>query len=338
MKMVRWLGFATLTISASSSAQVILNASSWAPPQHVLTAGMLVPLCAEIEKATSARVKCNILPKAVVAPQQTFDAIRDGLADLSYVTHGYTPGRFPLAEIVEFPFMGDTAQVTSVAFQRIYQRMLAKADEHKGVTVLSVFTHGPGEIYNTRRPIAALKDLDGMKIRVGSPTVVDIVQALGAVPMLKPANESYELLSSGVADGMVLPKESPVGFKLVPLIKYATIVPGGLYTQGFAWVVNTAKWNSIPEADRKLLQPVIGEALAARSGKAWDEADTRGVAALQEAKIPTITANAAFVAQIKSKTDQLEKEWTEKKAKPKGIDGAAALKALRAEIAVLSKK
>lgn len=338
MKFARWMGFAAVAVSMPAFAQVTLNASSWAPPTHALTANMLVPLCNDIEKVTSGRVKCNVLPKAVVAPLQTYDAIRDGLADISFATHGYTPGRFPLAEVAELPFLGDTAEVTSVAYQRIYEKMLAKADEHKGVIVLSVFTHGPGVIYNTKRPVNTLKDLEGLKIRVGSPSVNDLVKLLGGVPMLKPASESYELMSSGVADGVLMPKESAFSFKLTPVIKYVTIVPGGFYTQSFAWVVNPAKWNSIPETDRKLILSIAGEGLSRRTGQAWDAADAKGFAAVQEAKVPVVNASPSLMAEIRAKTDPIEKEWIEKKAKPKGIDGAAVIKAFRAEIASLSRK
>jgi TRAP-type C4-dicarboxylate transport system substrate-binding protein len=252
--------------------------------------------------------------------------------------HGYTPGRFALGDAPEFPFMGDTATVTAVAYQRIYQRMLAGADEHRGVVVLSVFTHGPGQIYNTKRPINALKDLEGLKIRVGGGVVNDVAKVLGAVPMLKPAPESYELLSSGVADGVFFPKESPASFKLVPLIKHATYVPGGLYNVSFVWMANPAKWNSIPAADRKLIEPLLGEALARRSGKMWDDADAKGEAAVRAGNIPIVTASPRLIAEIKQKTSGLEKAWIEGKAKSKGVDGAAVLKALRAEIAALQKK
>jgi TRAP-type C4-dicarboxylate transport system substrate-binding protein len=216
--------------------------------------------------------------------------------------------------------------------------MLAGADEHKGVVVLSVFTHGPGQIYNMKHAINSLKDFDGLKIRVGGGVVTDVARALGTVPILKPAPESYELLSSGVIDGVFFPKESPLSFKFIPLIKYVTLVPGGLYNTSFAWMANPAKWNSIPEADRKLIAPLLGEALARRSGHAWDAADAKGLAAMQEAKLAVASASPALVAEIRSKTSELEREWVEKKARPKGVDGAAVLSALRAEIASLQKK
>ena len=341
MKVIRTLGVAAFALSVHSApaiAEVTLNASTWVPPTHPITVGGLVPLCNDIAKVTSGRVKCNVLPKAPVAAPQTFDGVRDGLMDLSYTVHGYTPGRFALGDAPEFPFMGDTATVTAVAYQRIYERMLAKADEHKGVVVLSVFTHGPGQIYNTKRAINGLKDLEGLKIRVGGGVVNEVAKVLGAVPMLKPAPESYELLSSGVADGVFFPKESAASFKLVPLLKHVTYVPGGLYNVSFVWFANPTKWNSIPAADKKLIEPLLGEALARRSGKMWDDADEKGEAAVRAANIPIVNASPKFIAEIKQKTAGLEKAWIEGKAKSKGVDGAAVLKALREEIARLSKK
>src|SRR5499426_2407354 len=321
---------AAALLATPALAQVTLNASSWVSPAHPLTANMLVPLCDDIAKVTSGRVKCNVLPKAPVAPPQTFDAVANGLIDLSFTSHGYTPGRFALTEAPEFPFMGDTAEVTAVAYQRIYERMLAKADEHKGVVVLGVFTHGPGQIYNVKRAINTLKDFDGLKIRVGGGVVTDVAKAVGTVPILKPAPESYELLSSGVADSVFFPKESPLSFKFIPLIKYVTIVPGGLYNTSFVWMANPAKWSSIPESDRRLIEPLLGEALARRSGRAWDAADAVGEAAVREAKIPIVAAGPGLVAEIKAKTAPLEREWIVKKAAPKGVDGKAVLRALRA--------
>src|SRR5260370_26097341 len=133
VRSVRGFGLAALVASAPAAAQVILNASSWVPPGHPLTATMLAPFCADIEKATVARVKCNILPKAPVGAVQTFDGVRDGLMDLSFVTHGYTPGRFALTDAPEFPFMGDTAEVPAVAYHRTYDPTLAGANEHTAV-------------------------------------------------------------------------------------------------------------------------------------------------------------------------------------------------------------
>ena len=323
---------APAALASAASAQITLNVNTWVPPTHLLVADTLMPFCADVTAATQGRVKCNLLPKAVAAPPQTLDAVRDGLADLSFIVHGYTPGRFALTDAVEFPFMGDTSETLSVAYQRVYEKMLAKYDEHKGVQVLTVFTHGPGQIYNTKRAINSLKDLEGLEIRVGGGLVNEVAKVLGTVPMLKPAPESYELLSQGVADGLFFPKESPLSFKLVPLIKHVTYVPGGLYNVSFAHVLNEAKWKQMSDADRAAIEKLSGEALARRTGKAWDATDARGEKAVREANIPVVSASPQFIAEIKEKTKGLEQAWIDK-VKPKGVDGAAVIAALRAEIA-----
>jgi len=326
----------SVLLATAVNAQVTLNVNTWVPPAHLLVADITMPFCKDVEAATQGRVKCNLLPKAVAAPPQTLDAVKDGLADLSFIVHGYTPGRFTLTDAVEFPFMGDTSAVISVAFHRVWEKLLAKHEEHKGVRVLAVFTHGPGQIYNTKRPVNSVKDLEGLKIRVGGGVVNDVANALGTVPMLKPAPESYELLSQGVADGVFFPKESPFAFKLLPLIKHVTYVPGGLFNVSFAMLANEAKWKQISEADQAAINKLSGEALARRAGKAWDATDIRSEQAVRDANIPTVIADAKFVAEIRARTEGLEKSWIEK-VKAKGVDGAAVLLALRAEIAAAKK-
>ena len=74
----------------------------------------------------------------------------------------------------------------------------------------------------------SLKDLEGLKIRVGGGLVNDIARAVGTVPMLKPAPEAYEPLSQGVADGLFFPKES-VFVQARAAHQAHDAVPGGLY-------------------------------------------------------------------------------------------------------------
>ncbi len=323
----------TAMVSAAS-ADVTLTASSWVPPAHLLSRAQ-ADWCAEVAKQTSNRVKCNILPKPVAPPPGTYDAVRDGLADLSYSVEGYTPGRYTLAKIAEFPFLGDSAIATSVAYERIYRKYLAKFDEHRGLKVITVFTHGPGIIFNNKRPIRSLADLDGIKFRVGGGVVNDIGKAVGANMTLKPAPQSYELLSSGVVDGVWFPAESVDGFKLEKLLKYSTSLPGGLYNTSFAMVMNPATWAKIPKADQAIIEKLSGEWAARFIGKYWEDADRKSKALMQAAGYEATVADAKFVADFKAKTAPIEAEWI-KEAEAKGLKNAAAvLKEFRAEVAKL---
>ena len=178
-------------------------------------------------------------------------------------------------QIAEFPFLGDSAEATSVAFQRVYAKTPAMQDEHKGVKVLSVFTHGPGMVFNTKRPITNLADLQGLKFRIGGGMVNEISKSLGMNVTLKPAPESYELLSTGVMDGTLFPAESVESFKLDKVVKYATTFPGGLYNTAFVFMMNQAKYDSLPPDVKKAVDEMSGEFAARMMGKSWDKADRR---------------------------------------------------------------
>jgi TRAP-type C4-dicarboxylate transport system substrate-binding protein len=323
---------AGLFTAASASAQVVLTASSWLPPSHTLSQSQ-AKWCEEVAAATSKRVRCNILPKAVVAPPGTFDAVRDGVADLSYSVHGYTPGRYVLTQMAELPFLGDSAEANSIAYQRIFERHLAKAGEHKGMKVIAVFTHGPGIIFNTKRPVASLDDMQGLKFRVGGGMVNEIGKALGANVTLKPAPESYELLTSGVMDGVFFPAESIEAFKIDKVIKHKTTFPGGLYNTSFAFVMNEGTWNRIAKADQEAISKLSGEHAARLFGRGWDSVDRRSNAFMQTAGVVSTQANKAFIDAVRSRTAALEQKWLAD-AKAKGLaNPEQVLKDFRAEIA-----
>lgn len=324
-----------LAFAPNAMAEVTLNVTSWAAPGHPMP-NTLGPLCDDIKSVTEGRVVCNILPRPVANASQTFDAVRDGVADLGYIVHGYSPGRFDLTQVAEFPLMGDTAEIASLAYNRIYTEHLAKANEHEGVVLLAVNTHGPGQIYNIRKPIDMPSDLAGLKMRVGGGTITKVATAVGAVPILKPATEVYELLSGGVIDGVFFAKDGIRPYNLDELIKYVTFVPGGFYNISFGWIANPAKWNSIPESDRKLIEPLLGDALAQRTGRNFDIADKPGEEALKAAGIPIQTASPEFITELRSKLAELESGWIAL-ANEKGVEGEAAFKALRAEIDSISK-
>ncbi len=324
--------FVLSAVSAPAAAQVTLTTSSWLPPTHLLSKAQ-ADWCAQVAKATQDRVKCNILPKPVTPPPGTFDAVRDGLADLSYSVHGYTPGRFVMGKMAEMPFLGDSAVATSVAYQRVFEKHLAQLDEHKGLKVITVFTHGPGAIFNNKKAVKSVADLDGIKFRVGGGVVNDVGKSLGANMTLKPAPQSYELLSSGVVDGVWFPDESIVSFKLDKLIKYRTTMPGGLYNTSFAFVMNPAAWAKISKADQAAIDKLSGEVAARLFGRYWDEADDASVKAQQAAGVQFTQADAAFLADFKAKTGGIEAAWVAE-AQSKGLkDAAGALREFRAEIA-----
>ena len=324
---------AALLAGATASAQTVLTASSWIFPTHTLST-VQKDWCDLLEKNTTGKIKCNILPKAVSAPPGTFDAVRDGLADISFTVDGYTPGRFVFTQLAEFPFLGDSSEATSVAYQRIYNKHFAPLDEHKGVKVLAVFTHGPGGIYNTKKPLNSAADVASLKFRIGGGNINDLSKAMGWNTTLKPAPESFELLSTGVMDGVFFPAESLKSFKL-NMVKHGTFFPGGLYNTSFVFMMNLDKYNKLSADEKKAVDSISGEMAARMYGKGWDRVDSEGMAFQKELGVQHLNASAAFIGEVRAKQAALEDRWIAA-AEAKGLKNAKAVLAdFRAEIAKL---
>src|SRR2546430_8126317 len=190
------LAGSVLAAAQPALAQTTLTMSSWVSPTHHITAVVLQGWATEAEKATNGRVKFQMLPKHPSAPPGTFDAVRDGLVDLSYVTASYTPARHILPMIAELPGAGETSLVNSVAYSRVYWRHFHKVGEYNGVKLLGVFTHGPGQLF-TKRPVNSINDIQGLKIRTGGGVADAEAQGPGASAFVKPAPAPYQLLESG---------------------------------------------------------------------------------------------------------------------------------------------
>lgn len=314
---------------APVQAQTTLTYSSWVPPTHHLTIWQ-ANWTKEVEKATGGRVKFNSLPKAPAAPPGTFDAVRDGLVDLSYVTASYTPSRHILPLMAELPGAGDTAEVNSIAYSRIHWKHFHKVGEYKGVKLLAVFTHGPGQMF-TKKPVSSIADIQGLKIRTGGGVAEAVANALGASAFVKPAPESYELLKSGVADGVFFPLESIVSFKLDTVLEQATLFPGGMYSSAFGFFMNEDKWNKLPKQDKAAIEKLSYEHVARTNGQSWDTADQKGLDGLKKAGVKIVRADPKLLAEVQKRSAPIIEDWV-KKASAKGVNAKAALAEFRAEL------
>ena len=134
-------------LATSAAAQTKLTTSSWVPPTHHLTKTLVV-WSQMVEKATNGRVKIQMLPKHPSAAPGTFDAVKDGLVDISYVTASYTPARHVLPLLAFCPVLAGVVIVERLraanlgdALRRLF---LAVAVVAGALQLLSLY-------YNARR-------------------------------------------------------------------------------------------------------------------------------------------------------------------------------------------
>lgn len=313
-----------------------LTMSSWLPPTHAVVADFLLPWAEEVEKETEGRVTLRLLTKPVTNPQGHFDAVRNGLADVTFISHAYYPGRFDLARYAVFPFSGDTAEARSVAAWNIYEKHILDKDEHRGVKLLSIYTHGPGMLFTSSKPVHNVEDFNGLKIRVGGGMAADVAQAMGASVIAKPAPESYELLSAGVVDGVFFPAESVQAFKLDGVINYVTQVPGGLYSDSHGVIMNQRAYDSLTDEDRAIIDRLSGAHMARLAGQAWDKHDAASNEVMAES-IEITLADDALIDEITARTQPIVDDWFAAMEK-NDLDGPAVLAEFQEEVRALDQQ
>lgn len=336
MTMIRFAPLrAALAVAGTLAAgpalsQTTLTVANWLPPSHPLVSDVIVPMTEQIAEATDGEVVANILPAPLGPPPAHFDFAVNGVADITFGVQGYSAGRFKTTNLAELPFLGDSAEVVSVAYWRTWEAMLKDAGEYDDVKVLAVFTHGPGEIFVKEGDLSGPDALDGKKMRVGGGIVQKVATTLGAVPVEGPSSKAYELLSQGVADGILFPYESVSFFGLIPQLSEGLSVPGGLYNTSFFIVMNKGKWDSLTPEQQAAIDSVTGEPLSRMAGQMWDKVDAAGLEAM-DGKINVAAASdeqvAAWKEALAPVIDASLAEIDEA-----GVDSAAALEMFMSEI------
>ncbi|MCZ7561174.1 MAG: TRAP transporter substrate-binding protein [Burkholderiaceae bacterium] len=316
--------------SLPASAQTVLRVSNWLPPTHLITTEILQPWARNVEKETEGRVKVQIIP-ALGKPEAHFDLVRKGVADVAMSVDAYTADRFKLPDAAKLPFLSDDATSTTVAYWRIHQKHFAKHGEFDGVKLLTLWTHGPGYLHTSTKPVRALGDASGLKIRASGGMGQKIAVALGVSPVFAPASQAYEMLSNGVVDGVLFNNQSIPAFKIDKILKYALVVPGGLYRDTHYVIMNQKKYDSLSAEDRAAIDRVSGETFAWLAGRAWDAGEQSASKVMRDSGYEFISPSPEFAKQLADRLNPLEQEWIER-VRPMGIDGKAVLVELRAEI------
>jgi TRAP-type C4-dicarboxylate transport system substrate-binding protein len=152
--------------------------------------------------------------------------------------------------------------------------------EHKGVHVLLLLTHQPGNVHTTRKPIRTAEDMKGLRIRFSSPTIRDFVAALGGTAVGVQPTEQLEQLQKGTLDGTFIDYGGAgIGFKMGGTIKYTTEMYS--YVSSFGVAMNPEFYSKLPADLRKLVDgSVMG--VEKEVGEGWDALDVLGKKLLVE--------------------------------------------------------
>ena len=259
---------------ASAQAQFTFRLHHFLPPVSNGHAKMLAPWAKKVEAASGGRIAIQIFPSMQLGgtPPQLYDQARDGVVDMVWTLPGSTPGRFPLSEMFELPFIGGRLGITNAqASQEFATKYMA--DETKDVKLLSYWAHDTGLIHS-KKQVTTLDSLKGQKLRFPTRLAGEALKAVGVNAIGMPVPQVPESLAQGVIDGAVVPWEVVPAIKVHELVKYHTNVPGkkAIYAASFFLAMNKAKFEALPADLKKVIDDNSHMEFAKMAGAMWDSA------------------------------------------------------------------
>ncbi len=219
----------------------------------------------------------------------------------------------------ELPGGGATAEINSVAFSRIHWKHFDKVGEYKGVKLLGVFTHGPGQMFNSKRA-----DHQGRRSRRHEdPHRRRHRRGNGrarSAPRRSSSRRRNPMSCSAPASPTARSSRSSSiqSFKLGSVVKHATLFPGGFYSSSFGFFMNEDKCNKLSKEDQDAIMSVSGENIARIAGKVWDKYDAAPLEELKKTEAYTIIrASPELVKGVQEKTKAIVDEVDRRCRKPR---------------------
>ncbi len=319
------------TATSALAAEVTLRMHQFLPAQANVPKNILHVWADKIEAESNGRIEIQRFPAMQLGgkPPQLIDQAIDGIADIVWTVSGYTPGRFPRAEVFELPFTMTNAEAVSRAYWELAEETMMDED-FKQFKVLGLWVHGPGLIHS-KEPITTVGDLAGVKLRAPTRVTNELFSTLGATPVGMPVPAVPEALSKGVIDATIIPWEVTGALKVNELVgNHTTFGDETLYTTTFIFAMNKERWDALPDDLKAIIDDNSGLEFSAFAGRQMQADDAPSHKQAMERGNNIITLDEAQVSEWKDAAAGVADAWAAE-LDEKGLDGSG-LRARAAEL------
>lgn len=253
-------------------------------------------------------------------------ALQGGTIEMSMMGPGILTGMDKDFGIFDTPFLFDDHKEADAIMDGPVGKRLIERLPAKGLIGLSYWDHGFRILTNSRRPVAKMEDIQGLKIRVQQiPVYIDAFAALGANPVPLPFPELHTALETKTVDGQENPFVSVEVTKFYEVQKYASNTRHAY--SPLLVLAGKRFWDQLSDDERKILldaaeetKPYERETSRAMDRDAVDELKRKGMtiteispeerARMRERLRPSIekhhkTIDEALVQEVKAELQRL---------------------------------
>jgi len=232
-------------------AQTNLKFSTWHVPVGYEVKTVWVPMLEELKRRSKDRLSYTMFAGGALGKgPEHFDIVANGLSDMGYFTATWTPGRFPLTDVLSLAAWVDGKDIATEIGNAMYKRILHQ--EFPGLKMVELNGCIQAFLW-TKKPVRILEDIKGLKVRSPGGHQTHYIKALGAEPVFIPLGDVYLAMETGTIDGIVTCPPLVLSFKLYEVAKFGLITTFGCVSEGV--IMNNESWKKIPGD----LKPVFDE-------------------------------------------------------------------------------
>jgi len=228
-----------------------LRFSTWHVPVGFDVKTVWEPMLEELKKKSKDKITSTLYAGGALGKgPEHFDIVAKGLSDMGYFTATWTPGRFPLTDVLSLAGWVDGKDIATDIGNAMYKRILNQ--EFSGVKMVELNGCIQSFLW-TKKPVKTLGDVKGLRVRSPGGHQTNYIKALGAEPIFMPLGDVYMAIEMGTIDGIVTCPPQVIAFKLHEVAKYGLVATFGCVSEGV--IMNQESWNKTPDD----LKPIIDD-------------------------------------------------------------------------------
>lgn len=255
----------------------------------------------EVQKLSGGKMRVRAIGAAALGPDtQMQQALVGGAQEMMVGSTATLVGIAKEMALWDTPFLvNNVREADALLDGPVGDKVRAKLEE-KGLVGLVYWENGFRNLTNSKRPVAKLEDLGGIKLRVMQNNVfLDSFKSLGANAVPLPYSELFTALETNAVDGQENPFNTILSARFYEVQKYLTVT-NHVYSP---WIVTVSKkyWDGLSKDEKAVLQK------AAVASRDFERKDTRAEAAkaLADLKGKGMQVNELSPAEVARMRDKL---------------------------------
>jgi len=297
------------------SEPIQIRMGGYGPPKTTCSRGLKIMgdrLVQEFGKSVDVKYIWNVMDLGYKGGDLLWMA-EHGILTLSYQSTSYLADRVPELDMADLPFLFDGLKDARAAMDGKFGAWMTRKIEERipGYRVLGYFENGYRHVSNQLRPVRALADLKGMRVRLMPGKIhARSFELLGTVPFSLDLKPGLEAVVSGAVDAQENPLANTVDYGAHKVHRYHTLTNHCYLSRGI--YMNRAEFERWPKELQQGIQLAAREAIVAQRDLAVEEEEVARKAieaAGGEVVELTPAERAAFARAVKPLHDEARKRF-----------------------------